>query len=116
MGVALTLTASLLERQQRVVALREEERQLKISITKERERARREYLMHQKEVQEVQVRLQHLTMQNRKVKLFLAPINAERVQALSRSRFQRQYPSQQARSSPHPSSSSYPAGLATRQV
>ena len=88
--VAPSRTTSPLERQQRVNALRDEERQLKISITKERERAQREYLMHQKEVQEVQVRLQHLTMQEREVELSLARNNAERVQAQSQSRFQRQ--------------------------
>ena len=101
-SVAPSRTASHLERQQRMDVLREEKRQLKISITKERKRAQRKYLMHQKKVIEVQVRLQQLTMQEREAKLSFAHIDAERVQAQSQFQFQPLYPPQQARTSPHP--------------
>ena len=62
--------------QQRVDALREEEHQLKIYIERERERAHREYMMHQlksqlhqKEAQDSHARLQQLAMREHEAML-----------------------------------------------
>ena len=60
--------------QQRLDAMRLEERQLKDSIDNERERAHREYLIHQKEVQALQVDIQHLAMRKREAEIAVARI------------------------------------------
>ena len=61
--------------------------------------------MHQKEVQDIQVRIHHLAMRKRDAELVVAHNNVNRVQDPSRSQFQRQYPPQRTRTSPHPLSS-----------
>ena len=89
--------------------LREEDRQVKISIEMETQRAHRDNLVHQKKAQvrdheaqvcvretyvcenEALVRLQQLAMRKCEAELAIASLNADRVQVSSRTEFQWHY-------------------------